>query len=328
LSATPDSPGTDRWGPASASFDALGVWSSPEALAVFKRLAGCLREAGDSNGDTGPARQLWQFALGRPVPTIELAPWLSPADFQVLENSGSIEIEDDEATPRFAFFPEGDLLALIPRPTCFDEVAYLGPDSRWLVEVAADLGTGGERAADLGTGSGFVAAALSLRYRFTMGTDLKLWTAAVAAITLALNLRPGARAAVCATDVAGGLRPGSFDLVTANPPWVPTRDETRPRRLFADGGPTGFELPRRFILEGSGLIAPGGIGIFLCVDVHYTGGGKTPLDGLVRELELDGCRVEVRQAPAEERWPDRTEALRALNPDLEQARLVAVVVRR
>lgn len=221
MSATPDSPGLDRWGPASASFDALGVWSSPEALAVFKKLAACIREAGDSNRDSGPARQLWQFALGRPVPTNELAPWFSPTDLQVLENFGSIEIDDDEATPRFAFFPEGDVLALIPRPTCFDEVAYLGPDSKWLVELASELATGGERAADLGTGSGFIAAALCRRYRFTLGTDLKLWTAAVAAITLALNLRPGARAAVCATDVAGGLQPGSFDLVTANPPLGP-----------------------------------------------------------------------------------------------------------
>lgn len=327
MSATSDSPGLDRWGPASASFDALGVWSSPEALEIFKRLAACLREAEDSNRDTGPARQLWQFALGRPVPTNELAPWLSPADLQVLENFGSIEIDDDEATPRFAFFTEGDLLALIPRPTCFDEVAYLGPDSRWLVDVACRLAPGGDRAVELGAGHGYLSAALCNRYRFTLATDLRPWTAAVAAITLAMNRQPGTKAAVCSSDVARCLRPRSFDLVTGNPPWVPDRDQTRPRRLFADGGPTGFELPRRFILEGSALIAPGGIGLFNCVDARYSG-GREPLVKLTRELQLDGYRVGIEEVPGDQQWPDRTKELGALDPDLERARLVSVVVKR
>jgi methylase of polypeptide subunit release factors len=261
------------------------------------------------------------------VLTNELDSWLSPIDLQVLENFGSIEIDDDETTPRFALFPEGDLLALIPRPTCFDEVAYLGPDSRWLVEVACRLAPGGDRAVELGAGQGYLSAALSNRYRFTLATDLRPWTAAVAAITLAMNMQPDGKAAVCAADVARGLRPRSFDLVTGNPPWVPNRDETRARRLFADGGPTGFELPRRFISEGSALIAPGGMGLFNCVDARYSG-GREPLVELIRELELDGCVVEIEEVPADRQWPDRTKELGALYPDLERARLVSVVVKR
>jgi methylase of polypeptide subunit release factors len=261
------------------------------------------------------------------VLTNELSPHLNRADLQLLEEFGSADIEGGQITPRFAIFAAGDVLAVIPRPTCFDEVAYLGPDSKWLVELACRLAPGGDRAVELGAGHGYLSAALSNRYRFTLATDLRPWTAAVAAITLAMNLQPGGKAAVCAADVARGLRPGSFDLVTGNPPWVPNRDATRPRRMFADGGPTGFELPRRFILEGSDLIAPGGMGLFNCVDARYSG-GREPLVELIRALQLDGCRVEIEEVPADQQWPDRTKELKAVDPDLERARLVSVVVKR
>ncbi|MEX2553734.1 MAG: methyltransferase [Actinomycetota bacterium] len=261
------------------------------------------------------------------MPTNELSPHLNRADLQLLEEFGSADIEGDRITPRFAIFAAGDVLAVIPRPTCFDEVVYLGPDSKWLVEVACRLAPGGDRAVELGAGHGYLSAALSNRYRFTLATDVRPWTAAVAAITLAMNMQPAGKSAVCAADVARGLRPRSFDLVTGNPPWVPNRDETRARRLFADGGPTGFELPRRFISEGSALIAPGGIGMFNCVDARFSG-GREPLVELIRELELDGCGVEIEEVPGDQQWPDRTEELGALNPDLERARLVSVVVKR
>lgn len=321
------SPVSGRWGPHSARFDALGVWTNPRALAVFVKLASSLRAAGFANREPDPTPYLSRFASGWPVLTNELFLHLNQADLQLLEEFGTADIEDGKITPRFAIFAAGDVLAVIPRPTCFDEVAYLGPDSKWLVEVACRLAPGGDRAVELGAGHGYLSAALSNRYRFTLATDLRPWMAAVAAITLAINLQAGAKAAVCSSDVAHGLRPGSFDLVTANPPWVPNRDETRPRRLFADGGPTGFELPRRFILEGSALIAPGGMGIFNCVDARYSG-GRQPLVELIQELERDGCGVEIEEVRAGQQWPDRTNELGKQDPDLERARLVSVVVKR
>ena len=48
---------------------------------------------------------------------------------------------------------------------------------------------------------------------------------------------------------------GGFDLVVANPPYVPT--SAGDHRPWADGGPTGAQLPARFALDAIDLLQPG-----------------------------------------------------------------------
>ena len=63
-------------------------------------------------------------------------------------------------------------------------------------------------------------------------------------------------------DLAAGLRPHSFDLVAANSPWVPDAPTAgSSRRVFADGGPTGVELPSRFIRAATQLLRPSGVAL-------------------------------------------------------------------
>jgi release factor glutamine methyltransferase len=311
-----------------ASFNAPGIYSDPRALAVFSKLAASLRQIGYMNQrQSGEAEGISTFALGWPVDAGTLVPHLSFTDLDILLRSGAADWDDDRIFPRFELFAAGSILALIPHETCVDEVAYLGPDSLWLLETAWRLAPGGDCAVELGTGTGFLAAALSRRYLRTLATDLKPWTVSVAGITLALNPWPGAATAVRTADVAEGLQPASFDLVVANPPWVPQQNPNRPARLFADGGPTGFELPRRFIVDGSALLTPGGVGIFLCLDLQFADGLR-PLKDLCAELTTEGYQLNIRRAPLGSRWIDYTKDLRSAMPDLSQARLVAVVVNR
>lgn len=54
-------------------------------------------------------------------------------------------------------------------------------------------------------------------------------------------------------DVADGLETGTFDFVCVNAPWIPS--SRAKGRVYADGGPDGFDLPRRFLLEGASLLA-------------------------------------------------------------------------
>jgi methylase of polypeptide subunit release factors len=146
-----------------------------------------------------------------------------------------------------------------------------------------------------------------------------------------MNPRPGGApsATVCILDVAGGLRPGSFDLVTANPPWVPA-DPFRPKaptRVFADGGPTGFELPRRFALEAAALLAPGGVAVVLAVDVHYRD-GRRPLAALVRGLRRLRFEVAVTPTDASSEWDHLEGAFLVRFEDVEAVEHVALLVHR
>ena len=305
-----------------APFDACRVLSSPAALDVLGRLADVARRP----GDTG---EVAQFIFGHPCPRTRLARHVPAGGIGSLETAGAVDCGQGQVVPRFALFAAGSVVAVMPRPTEAGDRVYLGWDSIWLLETVWRLAPGGSAAVDLATGTGYLAAALASRYDTMVATDVVPSTAATAAITLGLNARTTGHTAVCVADVADGLRPASFDLVTANPPWVPsglTAPDDR-RQVFADGGPTGFELPRRFIMEGSALLGPGGIGVFQCLDLSYRRGGQ-PLSAVCQTLTDQGFKVEVRPTQAATAWPHLTRNMQMCSPDVAAAQLVIVVVRR
>jgi release factor glutamine methyltransferase len=116
------------------------------------------------------------------------------------------------------------------------------------------------RAADLCTGAGAIAAHLLAEVPTASVTGVDLDPQAVACAT-----SNGVRAVV--GDVDEPLGPtGSFDVVTAVPPYVPT-DELRllsadvqryEPRAALDGGADGLDVARRVVSAAARLLAPGG----------------------------------------------------------------------
>ena len=311
-------------------FEAERVLASEPAMAGLGRLADDLRAAGYANeviGDAGTRTEaLTRLALGLDAARVALG----SVDVEGLAAAGALDVVAETLVPRFAVFARGRTLVLLPRDDGFaPDRVYFARDSVWLAEVAGQVRSGGGAAADLGTGAGAVAALLAHRYDRFVATDVAPRTAASAAITLALNARPDGRPGglVCVADVASGLRPGSFDLVTANPPWVPDTTDGEAPRTYATGGSSGFELPRRFIVEAADLLAPGGVAVVLGIDVTWDDGSR-PLPALVRGLRRMGYEVAVQPTEEAAMWPTFEADMTTWFPHMATVAHVAVLIHR
>ena len=319
-----------------APFDATSVLASAPAVSALQGLAAPLRRHGYQNqpleGPGGPAMAS-AVALGRPAPRAALDEAAWPGAMDALAAAGAGDVAGDHFLPRFALFGIGDVVVVVPADGADDPGRiYFGRDSLWLADLATRVAPARtRRAADLGTGAGTVAALLGRRYDTVVGTELLGRTAACAALTMELNRRADGRlpATVCVTDVAAGLERGSFDLVAANPPWVPDEPGAPVGilRTFADGGPTGFELPRRFAMEAASLLAPGGVAVVLALDVVWAG-GQRPLAALARGLQRLRYEVAVTPTEASEVWAELEAGFEHRFPDVEAVTHVALLVHR
>ena len=190
-----------------------------------------------------------------------------------------------------------DRRVLIPRP-----------DTEALVDVALERTRAVSmcmRALDLCTGSGCVAITLA-RERptsFVVGTDTSMGALVLArenALRLgAYNVALRLGDLFVALESRGpGLKPACrFDLVTANPPYVPASEiallepdvrDFEPR-VALDGGDDGLASVRRVVADAPAhLVSPGGV---LAVEV-----GAGEAGAVVRLFEQAGFRdVEVRR---------------------------------
>lgn len=146
------------------------------------------------------------------------------------------------------------------------------PDSETLVDAALRRRpkTLAPRVLDLGTGPGSLLAALLVEYPEAVGTGVDYHAGAVALARenmAALGL--SARATIREGDWSRGLE-GPFDLVVANPPYIPEaerdglatdiRDYEDPGALFA--GPDGLSAYRAILDDAPRILAPGGLLIF------------------------------------------------------------------
>jgi release factor glutamine methyltransferase len=143
------------------------------------------------------------------------------------------------------------------------------PDTETLVEVALKRTRARSmsmRALDVCTGSGCVATTLG-RERVTshvLATDLSADALAVARDNA---LRLGAyNVAFKRADLFAGLS-GPFDVVTANPPYIPSAEiatldadvrNFEPRAAL-DGGADGLDLVRRVVDDARALLEDGGV---------------------------------------------------------------------
>jgi hypothetical protein len=277
--------------------------ANDEALAVLGALASVLRAHGYGDDHLPEAREVhacFRLAAGAEAPSDAVEAVLGRRGLDALVDAGWAERGDlDPSIVRLAMaiFASGPVLSALPRATAGRDTVYLGPDSLALFRRAWEHGGTGRRAVDLATGNGFIAAAMAMRYDRVLAADLSTRCVAAASLLEVLNPTLAGRIDVVRADVAEGLTPGCFDLVTANPPWVPEDVDGRrdPARRFAAGGPTGFELPRRFLDGAACLLAPGGHGFVSCLDLELAD-GRRPLRDHVPVLERTGCAVVLHRS--------------------------------
>jgi release factor glutamine methyltransferase len=144
------------------------------------------------------------------------------------------------------------------------------PDTECLVEVALELTRAQDmygRALDLCTGSGAVAVAFA-RARPTWKVTASDVDSAALDVARDNALRLGAfNVTLRSGDLFAALLPGeTFDLITANPPYIPKGDiaglEADVRdfepRLALDGGPSGLDLLERVVDGSRARLEPGG----------------------------------------------------------------------
>ena len=152
------------------------------------------------------------------------------------------------------------------------------PDTETLVQVALDRTrhrSAYGRALDLCTGSGCVAIALA-RQRISWnvtGVDVSSDALRVAEDN-ALRVGNILGLAWCEGDLFQPLTPARFDLITANPPYIPTSvyetldptvREFEPR-LALDGGDDGLDVTRRIVHEAPDWLENEAI---LAVEIAY-----------------------------------------------------------
>lgn len=133
-----------------------------------------------------------------------------------------------------------------------DRAPYCGPESLWYARLVALRGPYG-RALDLCTGTGLIAmlpAAESV-----VAVDLDPQALVVAETNLALNLAHHVE--LRQGDLFAGLEGAAFDLVTANPPFLPEAPDGR-LPLCGGGGRRGDEVLQRLLLAAADHLAPGG----------------------------------------------------------------------
>ncbi len=297
--------------------------SAAEALAALG--AALRQEASESGG------LLTDMAGGARSPRQTVEDTLGASAFEALVGEGLIDVAVDGSTValnlRLVAVP--DFVLPAPDTTERPDFVYLGPDSGFLAEAALRLAPSGERVVDLGAGTGLLAAALSKRYRVVVATDLVHRAARTVSLTMMLNNRPpGHSWLVIQSDVARGLRPAAFDLVTANAPWVPSPTTPGgPVRVYAEGGRAGAELPVRFLREGSKLLRSGGVSVTLALDVT-TREGARPLFRACGDLRRQGFTVAVVPTPINLMFPDLALRMHSRDPNLAAAVHVAVIVGR
>lgn len=145
------------------------------------------------------------------------------------------------------------------------------PDTETVVEVALAAFPEPHAAIsvlDLGVGSGAILLAILAERPAARGLGVDISDEALAvARENAANLGLNARCALLRGDWTAGLGDAGFDLVTANPPYIPTADietlepEVRDHepRLALDGGADGLDAYRALAAEILRVLKPGGV---------------------------------------------------------------------
>ncbi len=142
------------------------------------------------------------------------------------------------------------------------------PETEHVIEVALERARGAKRALDIGTGSGAIGITWERETNCaTVASDIS-----VAALEVAQrNARAlGSAVSFAAGDLGSAFSDGSFDLVLANPPYIPDPEGAALQRDFKGVSLDDHRRWQQQIRAVTGSFALGGIAIFLLVAAATT----------------------------------------------------------
>ncbi len=229
-----------------------------------------LRDAGLTEDEAMlDARLLAQHALGWDASAL-LASGLESAPADFVDRLGELLSRRGAREPLAYIVGKRDFWHLTIGVT--PAVLIPRPETELLVEYALErLPAGADTAvADVCTGSGCVAVALAVERPAlrVVATDISEPALAVAAGNVRRYHVEG-RVRLVRTDILGGVTDG-FDLIVANPPYVPAgdREQLQPEvrdyepALALFGGQDGLDVVRALAAQAAVRLNPGGLLLF------------------------------------------------------------------
>jgi release factor glutamine methyltransferase len=164
-------------------------------------------------------------------------------------------------------------------------VYHPGNDSRLLAEALGAEPLTATDVLELCTGSGFLAiAAAKAGARTVTAVDISPRAVASARLNAAMNR---ARVRFYRGDLLSGLPEGvTYDVILANPPWLPAATDTLPTEINAralDAGRSGRILIDQICQQAPSRLRPGGV----LLVVHGTVCGSETTEALLAAQGLD-----------------------------------------
>lgn len=191
------------------------------------------------------------FLMEEQLEEKELRALLGFEAFELLTDLRWIAAYGDKFFFRYYLYPALDAFILTDghqsNPDCLDQVYALGPDSYTLARLAPRFQV--DASLDHCTGSGVQAVLGAAHAERALGLDINPRALAFSRLNARWNGRAGLNflQSDCYSNVtpeSTGLDPCRFDLITANPPFVPTPEVIA---LFRGGGISGEEVTERIV---------------------------------------------------------------------------------
>jgi len=203
------------------------------------------------------------FFLQGNISTDELNQLFHNDEKDVLIRAGLLLIHKKRCFARASLYPVGDHLIFsdhawpkLPHPGYaripYDQVMFIGADSRWLARTTTHRQVGSTL--DLCTGSGVHALLASVHSKRVVAVDINPRAARCAHFNALVSGATNIEVAV--GDLFQPVFGEYFDLITANPPFVPSPMDTIEYR---DGGNSGEDVLGRIVNGLPQHLLPGGI---------------------------------------------------------------------
>ncbi|MGE0495262.1 MAG: methyltransferase [Vulcanimicrobiota bacterium] len=199
------------------------------------------------------------FLLRTPQPRRLAEQWLGSEHVQTMLDCNLMVAKDDQVESLYDLYPcQGNVIVTDHMFAKFDAVVpnavyYLGNDSYELARLTPRQKI--RRGLDLCTGSGVQATLAAHHTNMVIGVDLNPRATAVAAVNTVLN-GVGEHCSFLLGDLYGPVARGGFDLITANPPFIP--NPRNDLQWFRSGGESGEEVTQKIFAGLPKFLAPGG----------------------------------------------------------------------